>query len=391
LKTLNNNPNTNVVEKLIELCASSVKKEPYSSEINEFDILIDYAKMHRVTSVIQEITVNQKTPISHNLNKELSAINKKSKLKMLLFLAEISSICSTLKQKSIRVIPLKGPVAAKQIYNDYTAKNSRDIDLLIQLKHLDQIIESLEQLGYSCPKKYKSLSKKQQKVFQESNNQLTFFNHKKKVQLEIHWRLFANSHYLPITFDKLIKDGSEIIINKTAIYCLSNKHLLFYLCAHGAKHHWALLYWLMELANLVENKKYDWESILKEAIEHGVERPVVQGLILVETLFSVPAPSIIQEYHQRHSIIQDIVKTAIQRIHGKNLPSQRKTILNYLKTLVYKMKLKSDISYKLAFWNPISPNDFELVKLPDPLFFGYFWLRPFFWFWRYIILPIKKQ
>jgi hypothetical protein len=223
------------------------------------------------------------------------------------------------------------------------------------------------------------------------NNQLAFFHPKKKIQLEIHWRLFANTHLLPLTFDDLLKDSSQIMVGNTTIACLSNHHLLFFLCAHGAKHHWALLYWLMEIAALIQKVDYDWNIVLKEAKLMKVERPLVQGLVLIEMLFGLPSPLVIKEYYKTQKIIQNLVETSHQIIKEEGSFSQKTTISNYLKILNYKMKLRKGIRYKLGYLKMYSVQDFERFKLPDSLFFGYFWLRPFFWLWRYVIRPTRTS
>lgn len=376
---------------LIQLCTPSLKVSTNTPEFQNLKGVILSAKKHRITNLLQKALAEKAIPISTKLSDSLSLQNKKGTIRMLSFTAEICLICEAFNQQSIAVIPLKGPIASKQIYGDYTAKSSRDIDLLIRKEQLKMCIRILEDNGYVNSYPFNSLSKKQKKAFQRSNNQLAFFHPKKKIQVEIHWRLFANRHYLPLTFDELLKDSSPMVVGKTTVNCLSNKHLLLYLCAHGSKHQWALLYWLLEVATLIQKDKFDWKTILKEAIKLGIERPLVQGLLLTEILFKLPAPKVIQELYQQSKITQEIVETSRAIIMEEDLFSQEASVSNYLKILDYKIKLSNRIQYKLSYFKINSINDFELVKLPDSLFFGYFWLRPIFWFWRYIIKPDRTS
>lgn len=379
------------IEVLLQICNSSFKSEGLTIESNQLDNVIDLAKKNRITKVIEKAINEQKIATTSEQSNKLSLQNKKATVRMLSFTAEISCICEGFNKQSISVIPLKGPIASKQIYNDFAAKNSRDIDLLIKEEQLELCIAEIEKQGYINSYPFHSLSKKQKKAFQRSNNQLAFFHPKKKIQVEIHWRLFANRHYLPLTFDELLKDSSPMVVGKTTVNCLSETHLLLYLCAHGSKHQWSLLYWLIEVATLTQKVKYDWEKILKESQGLGVDRPLVQGLILIEKLFNLPAPALIQKHYEENEIIQKLVLASQQIIMEEVSFSQKTSVSNYLKILNYKIKISSNIQYKLAYFKLNSINDFELVKLPDSLFFGYFWLRPIFWFWRYVIHPTKKQ
>ena len=379
------------IEVLLKLCTASLKSEKLKVELIQFESVIDLGNRHRISKIVENIIIKKNLTFPLDLIKHLSLQNKKGTLRMLSFTAEISLICEAFNQHSIAVIPLKGPIASKQIYGDFTAKSSRDIDLLIKEEQLEKCIKEIENQGYINSYPFNSLNKKQKKAFQKSNNQLAFFHPKKKIQVEIHWRLFANRHYLPLTFDELLKDSSPMVVGKTTVNCLSNKHLLLYLCAHGSKHQWALLYWLLEVATLIQKDKFDWKTILKEAIKLGIERPLVQGLLLTEILFKLPAPKVIQELYQQSKITQELVETSRAIIMEEDLFSQEASVSNYLKILDYKIKLSNRIQYKLSYFKINSINDFELVKLPDSLFFGYFWLRPIFWFWRYIIKPDRTS
>ena len=239
------------IEVLLKLCTASLKSEKLKVELIQFESVIDLGNRHRISKIVENIIIKKNLTFPLDLIKHLSLQNKKGTLRMLSFTAEISLICEAFNQHSIAVIPLKGPIASKQIYGDFTAKSSRDIDLLIKEEQLEKCIKEIENQGYINSYPFNSLNKKQKKAFQKSNNQLAFFHPKKKIQVEIHWRLFANRHYLPLTFDELLKDSSPMVVGKTTVNCLSNKHLLLYLCAHGSKHQWALLYWLLEVATLI--------------------------------------------------------------------------------------------------------------------------------------------
>lgn len=394
LKTvLNNSKNqskSSAIETLFQLCAAEITKKESSFQVKNWENVIDLAVQHRITKGINQVIKSQKIGIPSTSNDQLAAINKRGTLRMLAFSAEISSICHQLNKQSISVIPLKGPIAAKQIYGDFTAKFSRDIDFLIQAEQIDGAIQYIEQQGYVCTYSYQSLSAKQKIAFQKVNNQLAFFHSTKKIKVEIHWRLFANPYLLPIPFDELIADGSQITVGKTSIPCLSAKHLLLYLCAHGAKHHWSLLYWLVEVAALVKKENFEWPSILKEAIQLGIERPLIQGMLLIEMFFGIPAPTCIMEHYEKDKIIQDIVQTSNQQVKENTQHLSTNPISNYWRNLSYKMKLKKELNYKLAYWKGFSVNDFQLIKLPDALFFCYFWFRPIFWIWRSIARQIKK-
>ena len=170
LKTVLNNAKnqskSSAIETLFQLCAAAITKKESSFQVKNWENVIDLAVQHRITKGINQVIKSQKIGIPSTSNDQLAAINKRGTLRMLAFSAEISSICHQLNKQSISVIPLKGPIAAKQIYGDFTAKFSRDIDFLIQAEQIDGAIQYIEQQGYVCTYSYQSLSAKQKISFQ---------------------------------------------------------------------------------------------------------------------------------------------------------------------------------------------------------------------------------
>lgn len=372
---------------LSQLCVLFLSPKNTNSQLKYIDwkTIISQAQLHRVINPINKVIQAQNLEIERETYQELTNINQREVLKMLALAKETGVICGILKRAFIGVIPLKGPIAAKQIYNDFTAKNSRDIDLLIRLEHVETVIQLLEQQGYVLSYNYHSLNTKQKSALKKGNNQLAFFHPKKRIQVEVHWRLFSNNYLLPIKFDELLKDTVQVSVGRNVINALSNKHLLFYLCCHGAKHHWSLLYWLLELACLLKKESYNWEDILQESQRIGIDRPLIQGVILVEYFFEEKAPQIIKSHFQKNKIIRNLVKSSIIAIQMDQKELKERTIINYWQSLTYKLKLKKNFRYKLSYFNFISINDFHVVRLPESIFFLYYPLRPVLWCKRYLL------
>lgn len=387
MNTLKNQSTSTPLEVLLQWCSFTPLKEKRTLSFKDWEQLIDLAISHRIGKVLGQVIRVHQLDVPAELQTRLTELNKRSSIRMLSFTAEIGLICNELKAQAIDVIPLKGPIAAQQIYGDFTAKNSRDIDLLIAAENLPKVISFLEEKDYLLNGPFHSFSPKQRKAFLQLNNQLSFHHPVKKIQLEIHWRLFANPHFLPLSFQELTQQSSSLHVGKTSVTSLSYRHLLFYLSIHGAKHQWTLLYWLHELATLIQHQSFDWKALLQEAIDLGIERPVVQSIILAERLLQVKAPTVIQQYYAQHSLLPSLVEHCENMIREEQFGSTPKSVFNYGKALRYKMKLNKGFRYKLAFWSPLSVNDFELVRLPDSFFFAYYILRPFFWLWRYLFNP----
>ena len=370
------------IKTLLQLCKSYLQKEGVvlNEAIPRDKSLLLLAKQHRITMPLAPYFSKLFEGDNPENKKSLGAYNERIRLKMLKFTHEILQLSQLFDQQELFCFCLKGPIGAKQIFDDYTAKDSRDIDLLIDEAKLETYIEILQERGYAPTFDYQQLNAKQKRYFKKINNQLAFFHQEKKVMLEIHWRLFANNKLLPLSQELLKSNSQTIKIANHSISVFSDEHLLFYLIAHGAKHKWSKIYWLLEVSVLIHQKEFDWQSVLQKAKKLKMNRMLFQALILIEDLFKIPSPVNISRSRKVNQLVNEVKAD----IFNGNNSSSEKSVKNYWSILQYKMRLKNDLSYKLNYLNFISIQDFKTLPMPENLFNLYYISRPFLWIKRYL-------
>ena len=346
---------------------------------------IQLAQKHRVLFPVHQIVQRSGLVLPPEVDAEIRKINKALTVKALKHTSHIIAISKILEEQHIPHLFIKGPVAAQQIYNDPFAKHSRDIDVVVDPSQIHPALKSLQKKGYQLIGGFDQFSPKQQQAFLSFQNQLVLVHTREKGQVEIHWRLFSNRYLFPLSFQETLVGAEQIRIGPKEVNGLSGKYLLFYLCTHGAKHHWSQLYLLTEVVRLLRSMAFNWKETLAKAMELGVERPLVQALLLAEICFQEETPPAVKEYAARDKTICKLVDLAYKAILGQIEVPVDHGARNYLKALAYRLWLRKDLRYKVGYWQPVSVNDFRLVKLPESLFFLYAWLRPFFWCWRYFI------
>ncbi len=76
-----------------------------------------------------------------------------------------------------------------------------------------------------------------------------------------------------------------------SVLTFSAEDLLVYLCAHGAKHAWERLSWVVDVGGLIDRcRDLDWDAVNRLAAEEGVERVLLLGLILARDLTGAGLP-----------------------------------------------------------------------------------------------------
>jgi len=292
-------------------------------------------------------------------------------------------ISNILNREGIRSILLKGPFLSQQIYSNDALRPSRDIDILILPDNIERVNEILRNEGYKRVYPDFELSKKQKIFYQHYKNQYAYRNPHNGCLIEIHWRLFSQKNLFPTPTEQIFAERRELNMAGSPIHVLSKKHCFEYLCLHGSLHQWFRLLWLRDIAQLLDDKEKCFDELFINAKKNGNQAPVEQAIILSNLFFGCSDYS---ASIKPNNLVKSITNFAVTAA----ISSEQKTLsqkITRLRIPFYKMKLKRNFNYKLSCWSILHPNfnDWKRVKLPDSLFFLYFFLRPFIWFYTFYV------
>ena len=73
---------------------------------------------------------------------------KKNTFQMLHLCGEMEQISKLFTENQIRLLFLKGPVLAAELYGDISLRTSKDLDILIPIADLEKVEELLLNVGY---------------------------------------------------------------------------------------------------------------------------------------------------------------------------------------------------------------------------------------------------
>ena len=228
-----------------------------------------------VTSILQEFT-------QQNLRKNLRMTG------------ELILLLRMFAEEGVNVIPFKGPTLAALAYGDLGLREFGDLDMLIARRDFMKAQEMLIASGYQ-PEAL--LNARQATAFAESCNVMAFWHAEKEISVEAHWEL--SPKYLPFSPDpeglrqRMVpsRPGGQTVMT------FSPEDLLVYLCAHGAKHVWEKLIWIVDVAGLIHrHSNADWDRVYELAVEQRCERVLFLGLRLARDVIGVSAPSEIERF-----------------------------------------------------------------------------------------------
>ncbi|WP_025708737.1 nucleotidyltransferase family protein, partial [Paenibacillus graminis] len=174
---------------------------------------------------------------------------RKNTVQMLQLSGEMGYLGEELAKLQIRSLFLKGPVLAQELYGDISLRTSRDLDFLVPMAQLAETEALLVRLGYVKEEDFESILGDWK--WREHH---TTFNHPDKgIKVEVHWRLSPGPSKEP-EFDELWKCARTSSHFGQNVHYLGSEDLFLFLAAHGARHGWSRLRWLLDIRQLLLQK-----------------------------------------------------------------------------------------------------------------------------------------
>lgn len=382
---MNNNYNLDLrlISKELRVLLEILKQE---NEVNkrlynlikdmDWEYFLQLARHHRVYPLLY----SKLKKIDENIIPEyvLRALYKEYKnntFHMLHLCGEMVKISKLFTENNIPVLFLKGPVIAADLYGDISLRTSKDLDILIPIKNLENAEALLLHYGYEREENLSLLNE-----WKWRSHHVTYFHPQKNIYLEIHWRLQSRPSREPL-FNELWERKRTSPFENYPIYFLGKTDLFLFLVSHGARHGWFRLRWLIDIDKILR-KGIKSEEYTIFVNEYQNQHMVGQALILASQLLNTP----INEEMQKLTKENRSRNLAQSTIFFLKEMSSLETIMStkYYKSYLFSLKSKSQkFFFILKFFYP-GYEDTKIIMLPKSLHFLYFPLRPFFIAWRKI-------
>lgn len=277
---------------------------PAATQLHEMDWVrfLRLTEHHRVVpTVYLQLKILNHPFIPAELLRNLQVQYHRNTLRMLHLQAEAGRLTRLLTAHGIRVLMLKGPALAQQLYGDVSLRTSKDIDLLIAPEDMDEAEHWMKEAGYAS----KSGEVRVLGSWKWKDHHASYLHPQKRVEMELHWRLHPDGGREP-SFDELwncrqigkatgairqvpLGPAHNRAVMTSCIYTLGSEHQFLYLSAHGARHGWFRLRWLVDIDRLAI-RAVDWEALLPMMRRHGGLPAGGQAWALAAALLGTPIP-----------------------------------------------------------------------------------------------------
>ena len=202
--------------------------------------------------------------------------------------AELREIVRACEAEGLRALPFKGPALGALAYGDaYRRRPGGDLDVLTRREDFGRVREILVARGYRprvpAEEEDQYLRTRSGSAFERDTG-----------AVDLHWTLEQKAFDgLPFSFrldpDQVYSHATTVDLDGEPVQTLRAEDALLYLCAHGAKHSWAALFSVCDVAELVRTD-LDWDWVEAEARRQRTGRILHLGLLLAQGLLGAGLP-----------------------------------------------------------------------------------------------------
>jgi Uncharacterised nucleotidyltransferase len=193
--------------------------------------------------------------------------------------------------------------------------------------------------------------------------------------VELQWRLAPAYFSVDLDVDWFWRTAVRVRLGSRQVPALAPEALLLVLSIHGAKHGWASLVWITDVAQLLrKHPGLDWDSVLGHARFLGVERLLLLALIVSKKLLGAPLPVPVTQRASSDSALPRLVERVewnlAREIRG--VPS----LSDHWFSLRGRERWRDRFRYVARLAVMPNPQDWALLPLPSALNPLYFAVRP---------------
>ena len=190
--------------------------------------------------------------------------------------AALETLLLDFARQGIEVIPLKGPALALALYGDAALRQSNDIDLLVRREDFSNAESLLLGQGFGP-------------LGAASEHDRRFL--RGELLVELHFEL-ASPRFFPFDIDGIWSRSIHTDFRGRPARAMSKCDLVLYLCAHGLKHGFSRLIWILDLSHALQGwQPHEYEELLmKQAHRQGLRPWLLIGCEVVRAMFPQQLP-----------------------------------------------------------------------------------------------------
>ncbi len=343
----------------------------------DWGLLSSLAERHGVTLLVQRHLSREAAdlcpaPVLESLASRARAI---AALNVMLT-AELAELLPELETAGCAPVVVKGPALAVAVYGDLSSRPFGDVDVVVEPGTRTRACDVLEARGYvPAP----PVPEAWQEAWRQSTHEQLFRREGSPLLVDLHWELTARGYGYSMRLAEVRSRLERVDTGACPVWTLGPEDTLLFLCVHGTKHDWAVLSWLVDVAELVRGQPdLDWDAVRRWSRVPGRRRPVQLGLHLAHRLLGAPVPAEVLASGAQDAEVAALVAEVEQALRDPSSASRRGPWSGLVRSVWFRAtETWPDRLRHLHEWLLMPrPPDYEWVSLPRWARPGYYAVRP---------------
>ncbi|MFT5452587.1 MAG: hypothetical protein ACI9N9_002080 [Enterobacterales bacterium] len=287
---------------------------------------------------------------------------------------ELTIAMKLIEESGIHALSFKGPVLAQWVYGSIALRQYGDLDLLVDKADVLRVEAVLTENGF---KRVTELTPSQESAWFKYAYDIKLIEPNSGIIFEIHWSLIQQDYPIQLSLDILFENPKYVKINNQDIPTFQTEELLIYLCVHGSKHLWERIEWIKDIDLLIQTQIIDWNKVEHKTKGSDIDTMFYLGIYLTCVLFETEIPNSIYTYSRENKRLEKLANLIFKHWQTSNSANISITIQRAAAMLMLfpSLSMKSRYLYKII----IKPsfNEYQYIELPDPLYWLYYFIRPY--------------
>ena len=371
------NPSTPLYDLLIECCRhepGNAKLEEYAEKIIHWNAFLASAYAHGVYPLAAR-SLKTVSSVPEYIKTTLKITNLDIARRNMAMTSELLRIMKLLKGHGIKALAIKGPVLSQIIHGDIAIRQYADIDILIEQSDLWKAAQLLTKNGLIFEHDLKFLKNK---TLLKIAKDITLSNEARNIHIELHWKLFDGKIFAKSNLKLFHESSTHCTINRISIDTLDHTVNLLFLLAHGSKHMWERMEWIVDIDRILRtHSDIDWDLMMNSAEAMGIKPMIDLGLLVVHKMFAtvIPKECITTDVQ----LIDNAVETLLSNILGNKIILAEEEFLRDWRDIGLE-EIRNKILYQKLRRFKLSTHEIYEMNLPtflSPIYYLFLWKRLF--------------
>lgn len=259
-----------------------------AAAVTDWSTVLRAAWMHSVAPLVHwQLTRHCPEALPKPTAETLNAAFRMSALRHLAFGAELVRIAGWLDDAGILYIAYKGPSLASWVYEDAGLREFSDLDLVVHPEDRRRAVSVL--VGKGCREK------RAEGGAELRGNCEVVLQTPHGCDLDLHWAV-TPPYFIPFDLRAAWARVKRIALPGGTVDTFSPEDLFAVLALHGARHCWASLAWICDVAYLLRVEVLDWRLVLADA---RTRRTMFVALLLAADVLGASVPQTVLDRARR--------------------------------------------------------------------------------------------